>query len=156
MFFIDKYGTLGMFGEDGIESLLPWESRCRMLTGSIRNPIKRVTATNKHLAAKQLAKPKKQAEKKRSHEEYAANLSERKERGDAKRAKNAVAPGATPLLLGASAAAAAIEMDPQPQMSQELQGSSSGYLQSEGLGKGSALFWQLGKLGYRGLPISNA
>ena len=82
--------------------------------GSIRNPTKRVIATNKHLAAKQLAKPKKQAKKKRTREEYAAHLSERKERGDAKRAKNAVAPGATPLLLEASTAAAAIEMYPQP------------------------------------------
>ena len=142
MFFIDKYGTLGMFGEDGIESLHPWDNRCRMLTRSIRNPIKRVMATNKHLAAKQLAKPKKQAKKKRTHEEYVAHRSERKERGDAKRAKNAVAPGATPLLLDASAAAAAIETDPQSKMSQDLQGGSSGYLQSEGMGKGKA--WQLG------------
>ena len=114
MFFIDKYGTLGMFGEDGIESLHPWDNRCRMLTRSIRNPIKRVMATNKHLAAKQLAKPKKQAKKKRTHEEYVAHRSERKERGDAKRAKSAGAPGATPLLLDASRADAAIEMDPQP------------------------------------------
>ena len=80
------------------------------------NPIERVMATNKHLAAKQLAKLKKQAKKKRTHEGYAARLSDRKERGDAKRAKSTVAPGAKPLLLDAPAAAAVIEIGPQPQM----------------------------------------
>ena len=73
-----------------------------------------LTTCDENGEAWDFSKPKKQAKKKRTREEYAAHLSERKERGDAKRAKNAVAPGATPLLLDASRAAAAFEMDSQP------------------------------------------
>ena len=85
VFFSGKYGTLGVFGEDGIGSFYPWVNRYRMPTGLICNPTERVMTTNKHLAAKQLANPKKQAKKKQTcslcRTQRARGRQTRKERG---------------------------------------------------------------------------
>ena len=47
-----KYGTCGALGEDGLESLHPWDTRCRLITRTMRNPEARRKATMSHLSIK--------------------------------------------------------------------------------------------------------
>ena len=49
-----RYGTLGIFGEDGIEALHPLDSRARILTRSMRNPKARHSSTTLHSTLQQI------------------------------------------------------------------------------------------------------
>jgi len=50
--FARKYGTCGAFGEDGLESFHPWDTRCCLITRTMRNPEARRKATMSHLGIK--------------------------------------------------------------------------------------------------------
>ena len=54
--FARRYGTIGFFGEDGIEALHPKDTKCRQLTRCIRNPESRGLATTRHLTRIQCGK----------------------------------------------------------------------------------------------------
>ena len=54
--FARRYGTIGFFGEDGIEALHPKDTKCRQLTRCIRNPEARGLATTRHLTRIQCGK----------------------------------------------------------------------------------------------------
>jgi len=51
--FARHYGTLGIFGEDGLEALHPMHSRVRALVKSMRNPTQRAKAEQGHLLTTQ-------------------------------------------------------------------------------------------------------
>jgi len=53
MKFARHYGTIGVFGEDGIEALHPLHSRVRALVKSMRNPTKSLQAEQGHLIISQ-------------------------------------------------------------------------------------------------------
>ena len=53
-YFAKKYGTLGVFGEDGMESLLPLDARARVLVRTMPNPKNRHKAKTAHLTRMQL------------------------------------------------------------------------------------------------------
>ena len=53
--FARRYGTCGAFGEYGIESLYPWDTRCRLITWTMRNPEARHKATMSLLRIKVMA-----------------------------------------------------------------------------------------------------
>ena len=64
-----------MLGEDGVESLQPWDNCCRMHTRSIRNPIERAKATSRLFTAKHLGGgPRKVPKRKQTKEEYAESV----------------------------------------------------------------------------------
>ena len=111
MAVVDKYGTLGMFGEDGIESLHPWDNRCRVLTRSMRNPVQRAKARTLHLQAKQFGGRGEEPKKKRTAAEYAAHTAAQRARGVAKRARHG---GAATPLPGALEPAATALVTPSP------------------------------------------
>jgi hypothetical protein len=50
--FARSYETCGAFGEDGLESLRPWDTRFRLITRTVRNPEARHRATSSHLGIK--------------------------------------------------------------------------------------------------------
>jgi len=52
-------GWCGCTGEDGPEALHPWDTRCRLITRAMRNPMARLMATQKHLHAQQFKTPSK-------------------------------------------------------------------------------------------------
>ena len=51
--FARYFGSLGVFGEDGIEALHPMHSRVRALVKSMRNPRERGEAEQKHMIISQ-------------------------------------------------------------------------------------------------------
>ena len=51
-YFARRFETCGVFGEDGLESLHPMDSRARLIVRTIRNPVKRHKAATKHLLIK--------------------------------------------------------------------------------------------------------
>ena len=53
-YFARKYGTLGVFGEDGLESLHPLDARARVLVRTMPNPKNRHKAKTAHLTRMQL------------------------------------------------------------------------------------------------------
>jgi hypothetical protein len=53
MYFIRKYGTLGVFGEDGLEALHPMESRARLIVRTMRNSVQRHKSMQSHLIVQQ-------------------------------------------------------------------------------------------------------
>ena len=56
-YFVDKYHTIGWFGEDGMEALHPADSAVRILTRAMRNPKARHQASSNHLTARQTTEP---------------------------------------------------------------------------------------------------
>jgi uncharacterized membrane protein YgcG len=52
-------GWCGCTGEDGLEALHPWDTRCRLITRAMRDPVARLKATQKHLQAQQFKTPSK-------------------------------------------------------------------------------------------------
>ena len=50
--FAQKYEICITFGEDGLESLHPWDARCRLIPRTMRNPEARNKATMSHLGIK--------------------------------------------------------------------------------------------------------
>jgi biotin synthase-like enzyme len=50
--FARRFGTCGVFGEDGLESLHPMDTRARQIVRTMRNATKRHQAATKHLAIK--------------------------------------------------------------------------------------------------------
>ena len=103
-----------MPGDDGIESLDPWDSHCRALSRSIRNPIERANTTSRNPAAKQFGSgPRKLPKGKGANEEYAKFAVVQKERGAAKRAREAALSVVTPgAVYGAGAVAANAALPP--------------------------------------------
>ena len=53
-YFAKKYGTLGVFGEDGMESLHPLDARARVLVRTMKKSTKRHKARTAHLTRMQL------------------------------------------------------------------------------------------------------
>ena len=52
-YFARKYGTCGIFGEDGLEALHPMEARARVIVRSMRNSVQRHKSMTGHLAKTQ-------------------------------------------------------------------------------------------------------
>jgi hypothetical protein len=48
-------GWCGCTGEDGLEALHPWDTRCRLITRAMRDPVARLQATHTHLHAQHFA-----------------------------------------------------------------------------------------------------
>jgi hypothetical protein len=46
---VEKYGTIGVFGEDGLESYHPVDSRARMIVRTMRNSVERHKAMTNHI-----------------------------------------------------------------------------------------------------------
>lgn len=53
--FAKRYGTIGFFGEDGIEALYPKDTAVRLLTSSVRNAKARAAARMLHMVRIQTA-----------------------------------------------------------------------------------------------------
>lgn len=66
------YGVLGIFGEDGLEALHPLDSRCRLITRTMRNPKGRLIATTKFMEMAKHGKGKDLPKRKRRRSEAAA------------------------------------------------------------------------------------
>ena len=66
------YGVLGIFGEDGLEALHPLDSRCRLITRTMRNPKGRLIATTKFMDMAKFGKGKDLPKRKRRRSEAAA------------------------------------------------------------------------------------
>lgn len=70
---VDRFGTCGMFLEDGIEALHPLDNECRLLTRNIRNALKRVECLRFHILGKQtVTKTDKTKRHRRSKSDMAA------------------------------------------------------------------------------------
>lgn len=57
------HGWCGCLGEDGLEALHPWDTRCRLIVRSMRNPVAKHEASQVHLAVKKFAEPPKKKRK---------------------------------------------------------------------------------------------
>ena len=57
-----RFGTCGVFGEDGIESLHPLDTAARMITRSMRDPVARARATEIHRTLLQGSNKRKKGE----------------------------------------------------------------------------------------------
>lgn len=51
-YYARRFGTCGVFGEDGLESLHPMDARARLIVRTMRCPVKRHQAATKHLDIK--------------------------------------------------------------------------------------------------------
>lgn len=51
-YFARRFGTCGVFGEDGLESLHPMDAKARLIVRTMRSPLKRHQAATKHLDIK--------------------------------------------------------------------------------------------------------
>ena len=67
MYYVRKYKTLGIFGEDGLEALHPKDTRKRHLTRCMRNPEARVKAHMNHMNAMMRVKKTKRTKGKRRY-----------------------------------------------------------------------------------------
>ena len=76
MDFVAHFGTVGIFGEDGMEALHPMDTRARMLVRSMRNPVQRHMSLTKALSLQQQQHklPEEPKKKRRNKSEIAADL----------------------------------------------------------------------------------
>jgi hypothetical protein len=63
--FAVHYGTIGVFGEDGMEALHPMDTRARVLVRSMRNPVGRHQAMAKYIQIEQQNRKPEQPKRKR-------------------------------------------------------------------------------------------
>ncbi len=66
------YGTLGIFGEDGLEALHPLDSRARAITRTMRNSTARHEATLTHCLLQTHVKPAERSKKRRRSRKFQA------------------------------------------------------------------------------------
>ena len=74
--FARHYGILGIFGEDGLESLHPLDSRIRLITRTMRNPKRRSIATMRHMDMAKHGKGAEHEKRKRARSSAAAAAAE--------------------------------------------------------------------------------
>jgi len=71
-----RYGILGIFGEDGLEALHPLDSRCRLITRTMRNAKQRSLANIKHMDMAKWGRGPEREKRKRRRSAAAAAVAE--------------------------------------------------------------------------------